>query len=324
MVDPPTTVLPTTLREDPCCAVHPDRRQTFVCRRCGAFGCETCRAQPRDNLCRTCAARALTELSEPVTVAAVLGEAFRLPDHHWQSALGYFALSLLPVAVWAFLGDLVAGSTPDISPDLLRWARGPSYNLDELNQMLRPVWPRTAANLSAELVGWVLWLLGTGAFTVVAAESLRGRQLGFGGALSQTLRRLPTLIFANIAVLAAGCAGLVLCVIPGLFALLAGSLVDPAVLIGRRGPLSAYGTSARLALLAPGPLLLLIVFSLLGSMVLSTPLSIIASHLQSQAALQHVLYVLERAVGYAASLPVIAGVTYLYVRLWPRIERPGQ
>lgn len=56
------------------CPLHPDQAITFNCARCGAFGCERCRAST-PGICLACEARAA---EVPVSVGAVLGEGFSM------------------------------------------------------------------------------------------------------------------------------------------------------------------------------------------------------------------------------------------------------
>ena len=293
--------------------MHPDRAMAFVCRRCGAFGCETCRALPRDLVCRACSKRGEAERAEPITAGSVLSEAFRLPALHPGAVAMYLVVSVLPSALWNTVCDLVFPDFPTAS--LEAWAQSADHDFQRLAELIASNAPRVGAAVAVALVGWVAWLVATGALTLVVAGTDTGRPISWGAALVASVRRLGALVGANAMVTLAMFAGLLLCIVPGVVCAILGSLVDPAVVIGRNGPLGAVAVSARLSVRAVGPIVLLVLVTLSASLVISWPVSAASGLLPDHLVLQRALDVFAEMAGRLCAVPLIAGVARLYLRL---------
>jgi hypothetical protein len=249
-----------------------------------------------------------SQADRPVAAGEVIAAAFQLPLVHWKATLSYVAVTVFPQLVWGLLKrplDL----TKEFEP-IEEYAKSPDPDIQHVLELLRPLWRYLAISAAAESVAWVFWLLATGALTLALAEGIRERPISQRATYRSALRLLPAMLGANLIVIFAACIGLLLCIVPGFVCMFAGSFVDPAVVVGHRGPISACAASARQAFQVPGQTVLLLLVGGAFAFALTMTVSA-ADHFISMPAVSDVISQIVTPLG---SLPTISGVAYLFVR----------
>ncbi|HEY3450231.1 MAG TPA: B-box zinc finger protein [Myxococcales bacterium] len=297
------------------CALHSDRPAVFICRRCGAFGCDACRADPSAGLCRTCVERADAVLGAPVTVGEALGKAFRLPLQSWGAVLVFFAVALLPEVVWALSADWLVPGPRGFTGLIEAYAKSPDHDLAAVRQILAASTPRLVGATLAETVSFAIHLLAAGALVNTFVASVQGRAEPLRSTYALSLRRLLPLLVTNGAVRLGSYLGMLLCVLPGLAISALGMFVDPLVILSGQGPFSAIRTSYRMCLQAFGPIFVLLLITTIGGMVLGLPLGMLHGLARDIPLLQAALDVAGSTLQLIVLVPAIAASAYLYVRL---------
>jgi len=300
------------------CAVHPESAATFVCERCGAFGCVSCRAPGPVERCVACESRLAAE-AERVPVGEALSAGFGLPVQHARATAVYLALSSLPRVVSSILSE-VLGPSAELQDRVqkLQASGKPEETLAELMRLLPDLVPWLVVGAVTGLVAWATWLLATGALTLTVTAAIGGQRISIAESYRGALRRWAPMLLCNAWVTVVGYLGLACCVVPGLVLLVAGAYIGPAVVVGGLGPLDGFGASWRLIKRTVGPVVLLFLLSEIAQTVVNE----VAKDLGP--AFSHIplgttgIALLGAVVGRAAELPLICGVAYLYARL----ERP--
>ena len=310
----PVDPLPAPLA-DARCAHHPDSPAVFVCRRCGAFGCESCRADPAAGQCQACVRRAQAALGAPITVGETLGRSFRLPFEHLREVLLYLALALLPELLWALSMEwLIPG--PRGSDGLLdAFFKGRAHDLTAVRQLLVDFSPRLAATAAVKFVAFVTGLAGAGALAVTFIAAVEGRAVSLRSTYGLSTRRLLPLLLVNAMTRAVGLVGLLLCVLPGMAFMGLCLFTDPLVLLARRGPFSAISTSIRMSMKVLGPLAVLILLTNVVAGGLSAPVGLLHGLTRGAPLADHLLDFCGTAAEQLLAVPLIAASAYLYVRL---------
>ncbi|MGC4122921.1 MAG: hypothetical protein QM765_51805 [Myxococcales bacterium] len=312
---PPPATPPSAQLDDARCALHPDASAAFVCQRCGAFGCEACRADAATDQCQACAARAQAALGAQVTVGETLGRSFKLPFEEWRATLVCIALATVPDLVWALTADWLAPGPFGDDSLFTSFGKAQTHDFAAVQNLLLAYAPQLAVTAVAKAISFVIGLVGAGALVATFVGRVEGKPLPLRDTYALASRRIVPLLAVNMVVQLASLVGTFLCILPGLACMVLGMFIDPAVVLGKHGPLTAVLCSVRLSAKVLAPVIVLVLLVTGGAALLGYPTSLLRSVLQDAPLLARGLEGLAGAVGRIVTLPAIAGSAYLWVRL---------
>jgi hypothetical protein len=170
-----------------------------------------------------------------LSVAEILDGAFSLYRRNFASLISIAAVVYVPLGVvQAVLAAALWGT-------IMRPATNPSG-------------PADAALLTGAAMGGIvfggLWIVGYAlvyaALAVAISHEYLGHEIRLGDAYAQVISRIGPLLLAWIIVALAVAAGVILCVIPGIYFAVALSFASPVVVLEGLGPSAAVGRSHQL------------------------------------------------------------------------------
>jgi hypothetical protein len=160
-------------------------------------------------------------LPRPMDIGAILGTAFQFYRRHWRTLLAIAAVVVVPVTLLQYLlGDQVR-------------VQG---EVTTNGGVTISTWAAAAWGLLAALAGVLMFLVLTGAITRAVAAEVAGEDPGVEQSYRFGFHRLGSVLLVSVLVGLATIAGLILCVIPGIYVgvRLAVS-IEALVVEGRRG-----------------------------------------------------------------------------------------
>ncbi len=243
----------------------------------------------------------------------LLSAAFRIPMQHRTAAAVFLLVASLPWAAFTVVRELFL--PPVDYESIVRTPGGAAFELDRWIEVVRPLAFYLAVAAAAGIVNWIFWLWATGMFTTVIVDGMAGRSRPLRSAFRTSLGRLPSLVGANVLAIVGVSLGIVLCVAPGLVFTVYCSMVDPAAVVGRKGPFASIGKSCALTYRAFWPVVVLVLVWFVAGLGVTWILLIPAGLLRGVPVANGVISVAQDLAGHAVSLLPIAGAAYAYVRL---------
>jgi hypothetical protein len=205
------------------CSKHPQVNATLTCERCGTFACESCRSPTGKGLCADCGNRTA---SEGLAVGDTLRQSFRVLLQH-PKALALFGLAYV-------VSNLV---TLPLTHSLTDSRQVVARDIFDAPGWMIPPW------LILMIVTFVSSSVYYALFTRFLGDALMGRERPLGETVREGLGRVPPMLGLQLLLTVPLGVGFVLCLVPGIFLLVALSLATPAVVLQAAGPLEAIRLS---------------------------------------------------------------------------------
>jgi hypothetical protein len=229
------------------CATHVDQQATFVCARCGNFGCELCREQAHGERCGACLARLgpLGPGSGPVDFGQIVTEAVRLPLANWEQVLTIVGIQGV---VGVVMGMVMAPALNSIEKLGQMAGLGQrSQNPDEIfQQILGPFIEQAKPMGGVFLLTTVVNILAIAALINLFNGALVRKPLTVGQMFGVGLSRLVPVFVTSMLYGFLVIIGFMLCCVPALPALTFFSLAVPLNALKHQGPVSSLTRSLEL------------------------------------------------------------------------------
>ncbi|GAA3756028.1 glycerophosphoryl diester phosphodiesterase membrane domain-containing protein [Streptomyces tremellae] len=281
----------------------------------------------------------------PLGLGEILDGSVSVLRRHWRTVLGVtVGVAVVTRTCDILLERLLASAPAEIDP-----SASPTEALDQLGDALQSTLVTSLISIVITLIGT---LFSTAVLTVVVSRSVLGRPVAFQDAWHEARPRLPQLLGLTLLLPLLGAAIVAVALVPGLasrtdagfatttllcfaalpvvlWLMIRFSLASPALMLERQGVIASMRRSAKLVRGAWwrtfGVLLLTGVLTLLVSLIVAVPFSLVATVADGGSGIDSVLagdtphfgwaYVVITAIGSviasAVTLPISAGVTVL-------------
>ncbi|HET7228519.1 MAG TPA: hypothetical protein VFJ16_00820 [Longimicrobium sp.] len=176
----------------------------------------------------------------PLSFGEILDGSFTLYRRHFASFFLTALIPQIPILIWSAVYTKVVASATAASPD------DPTALLGSLAAVL----------VFLPLVG-AISLVGLGGVVFQFSRAYTGTPVGTGEALKRGMQRLPSLLGGGIIWAMMVWFGFMLCIVPGILALIVTFAWIPAVVLERRGPIDGIQRSINLARDAWGEIFLM-------------------------------------------------------------------
>ncbi|MEW2548314.1 glycerophosphoryl diester phosphodiesterase membrane domain-containing protein [Streptomyces sp. NPDC047002] len=281
----------------------------------------------------------------PLGLGEILDGSVSVLRRHWRTVLGLtVGVAVVTRTCDILLERLLASAPAEIDP-----SASPTEALDQLGDAIQSTLVTSLISIAITLIGT---LFTTAVLTVVVSRSVLGRPVAFQDAWREARPRLPQLLGLTLLLPLIGAAIVAVALVPGLashtdaglatttllcfaalpvavWLMIRFSLASPALMLERQGVTASMRRSAKLVRGAWwrtfGVLLLTGVLTLLVSLIVAVPFSLVATVADGGSGIDSVLaggtphfgwaYVVITAIGSviasAVTLPISAGVTVL-------------